>query len=162
MPKMKTHHWAGVTLSIKNCFGCVPGRVYGWPKNILHWVGLTQAIVDVGAAVRPNLQIVDGIVGMQGNGPIQGTPMPAGLLVFGADAVATDVTAARLMGFDPSRVPYLSQAARFLGQGNPELIDQVGEDVDASAVDFAVLPQFEWMKAGASATGPGGVDVGQA
>jgi uncharacterized protein (DUF362 family) len=40
MPKMKTHHWGGVTLSMKNCFGCVPGRVYGWPKNVLHWAGL--------------------------------------------------------------------------------------------------------------------------
>ncbi len=52
MPKMKTHHWAGVTLSLKNCFGCVPGRVYGWPKNVLHWAGLNEAIVDV-SAVRP-------------------------------------------------------------------------------------------------------------
>ena len=69
MPKMKTHHWAGLTLSLKNCFGCVPGRVYGWPKNALHWAGLEQAILDVAAAVRPDYAIVDGIVGMEGNGP---------------------------------------------------------------------------------------------
>lgn len=160
MPKMKTHHWAGVTLSLKNCFGCVPGRVYGWPKNVLHWAGLTEAIVDVSAAVRPHLQIVDGIVGMQGNGPIQGTPMKAGLLVFGADPVATDVTAARLMGFDPTRVPSIAEAARFLGQGDPERIEQVGEDVERSAVDFATLPQFQGMKVGGT---PGaGVDAGPA
>jgi len=163
MPKMKTHHWAGVTLSIKNCFGCVPGRIYGWPKNVLHWAGLQQAIIDVGAAVRPHLQIVDGIVGMQGNGPIQGTPIPAGLLVFGDDPVATDVTAARLMGFDPERIPSISQAARFLGQGNPELIHQAGEDVESSVVDFAVLPQFAGMKTGAPAdAGTGGTGVPQA
>jgi uncharacterized protein (DUF362 family) len=160
MPKMKTHHWAGVTLSLKNCFGCVPGRVYGWPKNVLHWAGINEAIVDVSAAVHPHLQIVDGIVGMQGNGPIQGTPMPAGLLVFGADPVATDVTAARLMGFDAARVPSIAAAARFLGQGDPERIDQVGEDVEGSAVDFAILPQFEGMKVGAA--GGGGVDAGPA
>ncbi len=153
MPKMKTHHWAGVTLSLKNCFGCVPGRVYGWPKNVLHWAGLTEAIVDVAAAVRPDLQIVDGIVGMQGNGPIQGTAMPAGLLVFGKDPVATDVTAARLMGFDPSRVPSIAEAARFLGQGDPERIEQVGEEVERSAVDFATLPQFDAMKVGAMSGG---------
>ena len=75
MPKMKTHHWAGVTLSLKNCFGCVPGRVYGWPKNALHWAGLEQSILDVAGAVRPDYAIVDGIVGMEGNGPIQGTPI---------------------------------------------------------------------------------------
>jgi uncharacterized protein (DUF362 family) len=160
MPKMKTHHWAGVTLSLKNCFGCVPGRVYGWPKNVLHWAGLTEAIVDVAAVVRPDLQIVDGIVGMQGNGPIQGTAMPAGLLVFGDDPVATDVTAARLMGFDASRVPSIVEAARFLGQGDPDRIQQVGEDVERSAVNFATLPQFDAMKVGAPSGG--GVQAGPA
>jgi uncharacterized protein (DUF362 family) len=86
--------------------------------------------------------------------------MPAGLLVFGADPVATDVTAARLMGFDPARVPSIAGAARFLGQGDPERIDQVGEDVERSAVEFAALPQFQGMKVGAS--GGGGVDAGPA
>jgi uncharacterized protein (DUF362 family) len=153
MPKMKTHHWAGVTLSMKNCFGCVPGRIYGWPKNVLHWVGLERAIVDVAAAVRPRLQIVDGIVGMEGNGPIQGTPVPIGLLVFGTDPVATDATAARLMGFDPQRVPSISEASRFLGQGSLDAIRQLGEDPEALAVDLAVLPRFEGMKVGSA---PGG------
>ena len=97
MPKMKTHHWGGVTLSLKNCFGCVPGRVYGWPKNVLHWAGLEQSIVDVAAAVRPDVAIVDGIVGMDGNGPISGERKDAGLLVFGTDPVATDATAAYAM-----------------------------------------------------------------
>jgi uncharacterized protein (DUF362 family) len=160
MPKMKTHHWAGATLSLKNCFGCVPGRIYGWPKNVLHWAGLEQAIVDVAAAVRPDVQIVDGIVGMQGNGPIQGTPISAGVLVFGTDPVATDSTAARLMGLDPTRIGYLSQAARFLGQGDLEEIVQVGEDPERDAVDFAVLPPFEGLKVGSDSGGS--VDAGQA
>jgi uncharacterized protein (DUF362 family) len=134
---------------LKNCFGCVPGRVYGWPKNALHWAGLTEAVVDVAAAVRPELQIVDGIVGMEGNGPIQGTPVDAGVLVFGSDPVATDATAARLMGLDPDRIPYLAQAARFLGQGDLEEIRQVGEDPEALAVSFAVLPPFEGLRVGA-------------
>ena len=54
MPKMKTHHWAGVTLSLKNCFGCLPGRVYGWPKNILHWMGIeTRSSTSLGRSVPP-------------------------------------------------------------------------------------------------------------
>jgi uncharacterized protein (DUF362 family) len=40
MPKIKTHHWSGVTLAMKNIFGIVPGARYGWPKNILHWKGI--------------------------------------------------------------------------------------------------------------------------
>ena len=128
MPKMKTHHWGGVTLSLKNMFGVVPGRIYGWPKNVLHWAGLQESILDVAAAVRPGLAIVDGIVGMQGDGPIKGDPMPAGHVVFGTDPVAVDATAAMLMGVDPDRVSYLAEAGRFLGQANLERITQLAED----------------------------------
>ena len=147
MPKMKTHHWAGLTLSLKNCFGCVPGRIYGWPKNALHWAGLEQSILDVAAAVRPGYAIVDGIVGMEGNGPISGTPVQANVLVFGDDPVATDTIGARLMGFDPAKVAYLAEAARFLGQGDMDHITLTGADLDAATKDFDVLPQFRSMKA---------------
>lgn len=147
MPKMKTHHWAGVTLSLKNCFGCVPGRVYGWPKNALHWAGLEQAIIDVAAAVRPRYAIVDGIVGMQGNGPITGTPVQSNVLVFGDDPVATDVVSARLMGLDPAKIGYIAEAGRFLGQADPSKIRTEGENVGAAITDFAVLPQFASIKA---------------
>jgi len=51
MPKVKTHHWAGVTLSMKNMFGVVPGIKYGWPKNLLHWHGIQQSILDLVATV---------------------------------------------------------------------------------------------------------------
>ena len=49
MPKLKTHHWAGATLSMKNLFGVVPGGVYGWPKNVLHWAGIPECIADLHA-----------------------------------------------------------------------------------------------------------------
>jgi uncharacterized protein (DUF362 family) len=147
MPKMKTHHWAGATLSLKNCFGCVPGRVYGWPKNALHWAGLEQAIVDVAAAVRPDYAIVDGIVGMEGNGPISGTPVDSGVLVFGDDPVATDTVAARIMGFDPERLGYLAEAARFLGQGDQARITTEGEDPGSLVTRFTVLDPFRPLQA---------------
>ena len=115
LPKMKTHHWAGVTLSLKNMFGVVPGGCYGWPKNILHWAGIDRAILDINAAVRPDFAIVDGIIGMEGNGPLQGTPKPCGVLVLGDDPVAVDSTCARVMGLAPERIKYLSRAATLLG-----------------------------------------------
>src|SRR3984885_9589503 len=95
MPKLKTHHWAGVTLSLKKMFGIVPGACYGWPKNVLHWAGIDHSILDINAASRPDFAIVDGIVGMEGNGPIQGTPKRCGVLVFGDDPVAVDATCCR-------------------------------------------------------------------
>jgi uncharacterized protein (DUF362 family) len=147
MPKMKMHHWAGVTLSLKNCFGCVPGRVYGWPKNALHFAGVEPSILDVAAAVRPDLAIVDAIVAMEGNGPITGDAIEMGALVVGDDPVATDVVAASMMGVDPQRVPYLVEAGRFLGQGHPEQIEQRGEDPAAFTRRLTPAPGFSRIMA---------------
>jgi uncharacterized protein (DUF362 family) len=143
MPKMKTHHWAGVTLSLKNCFGCLPGRVYGWPKNALHWQGIEPSILDIAGVVRPAYAIVDGITAMEGNGPIDGTPKDVGLVVIGDDPVATDATTAALMGFDPSRIAYIAEAGRFLGQADLDRIVQHGEDVVGSVTPFAPAPGFD-------------------
>jgi uncharacterized protein (DUF362 family) len=143
MPKMKTHHWVGITLSLKNCFGCVPGRVYGWPKNVLHWQGIENSILDVATAVRPGLAIVDGIVGMQGDGPIMGRPVDAGVLVVSPDPVAADVTAATLMGVEPHRVEYLREAGKFLGQADLDRIDQRGEDPERHVTAFEPAPGFD-------------------
>ena len=143
MPKLKTHHWVGVTLSLKNCFGCMPGRVYGWPKDVFHTHGIPNSILDIFGAVRPTLAIVDGIVGMQGDGPIMGEPVASGVVVVSRDGVAADVTGARLMGMDPEKVGYLMEAGRFLGQARSELIEQRGEDPDRLAKRFAPAPGFE-------------------
>ena len=48
MPKLKTHHWAGATLALKNLFGLVPGSLYGWPKNYLHTLGIPQSVAELG------------------------------------------------------------------------------------------------------------------
>jgi uncharacterized protein (DUF362 family) len=147
MPKLKTHHWAGVTLSLKNMFGCIPGGIYGWPKNVLHWAGIHESIVDINSTLPlPRFAIVDGIVGMEGNGPIQGEARRCGALIFGDDPVAVDATAARLMTIDPRKVRYLAEAGRFLGNLGAERIDQAGETVDSLRQDFRVLPMFQTLK----------------
>jgi uncharacterized protein (DUF362 family) len=146
MPKLKTHHWAGVTLSLKNMFGVVPGSCYGWPKNVLHWAGIDQAILDINAAVRPDFAIVDGIVGMEGNGPIQGTPKACGVLIFGDDPVAVDATCCRTMGLAPEKVKYLANAGTMLGHIKVHNIQQVGETIAAVRSPFAVLREFEHLR----------------
>jgi uncharacterized protein (DUF362 family) len=147
MPKLKTHHWAGVTLSMKNMFGVIPGSIYGWPKNVLHWAGVDESIVDINSALSmPRFAIVDGIVGMEGNGPIQGTPKRAGVLIFGEDPVAVDATAARLMRLDPAKVKHLRAAGEFLGNIERKKIVQVGETIEALAQDFQVISAFEHLK----------------
>ena len=116
MPKMKTHHWAGVTLSMKNLFGVMPGVVYGWPKNVLHHAGIPGSILDINAAVRPHLAIVDGIIGMEGDGPIMGTPRHAGRARHGDEPPRRRRhLPARLMGINPWHVAYLASASGRLG-----------------------------------------------
>jgi uncharacterized protein (DUF362 family) len=147
MPKLKTHHWAGVTLSMKNMFGIVPGSCYGWPKNVLHWAGIDRSILDINAAARPDFAIVDGILGMEGNGPIQGSPKAAGVLLFGDDPVAVDSTACRVMGLLPEKVDYLARAGTMLGHVEGSKIQQLGEAIESVRTPFAVLPEFSRMVA---------------
>ncbi len=147
MPKLKTHHWAGVTLSMKNLFGLIPSAIYGWPKNVLHWAGIAESILDINSTLPvPQFAIVDGIVGMEGNGPIQGIPKPCGTLILGDDLVAVDATAARLMTIDPGKIPYLTEAGRFLGNIAPEHILALGEDLAAFRQDFRVIDRFQYLK----------------
>jgi uncharacterized protein (DUF362 family) len=147
MPKLKTHHWAGVTLSLKNMFGTVPGGCYGWPKNVLHWAGIENSILDINAAVRPDFAIVDGINGMEGNGPIQGTPKRADVLIFGNDPVAVDATCCRIMGLRPEKIKHLAAAGTLLGHVAAEKIEQLGESIDTVQTPFAVLKEFEKLRA---------------
>jgi uncharacterized protein (DUF362 family) len=147
IPKLKTHHWAGITLSLKNMFGIVPGSVYGWPKNALHWAGIHESILDINSSLPiPQFAIVDGIVGMEGNGPIQGDAKQSGVLIFGDDLVAVDATAARLMKIEPRKIRYLEMASRFLGNIAYETIDQVGERLEPLQQDFQVIENFQALK----------------
>ncbi len=144
LPKLKTHHWAGATLSLKNLFGTLPGICYGWPKNELHWRGIPNSIVDIACTHTPHLAIVDGIVGMEGDGPLNGTAKPVGAIVMGVDLVAVDATCCRLMMLPPERLPTLRLAAqKRLGQLSESAIPQLGEPIAALATRFELPPQIE-------------------
>ncbi len=142
LAKLKTHHWASITLSMKNLFGVMPGSYYGWPKNLLHYSGIESAILDITATLRPHLAIVDGIVGMEGDGPIMGDPKPVGVLVMGRNFPAVDATCARIMQIDPYRVKYLRMAEGHLGPIHGTNIIQVGETIASVATEFKLLDQI--------------------
>jgi uncharacterized protein (DUF362 family) len=145
LAKMKTHHWAGATLSMKNFFGLVPGSIYGWPKNKLHYIGIPESVVELNRTFRNTFAIVDGVIGMEGNGPIQGTPKHSGVLVMGSDLVAVDATCCRIMGIDPEKVDYLSMAAD-LGHVHPGRIEQRGETVASVQSNFALIEEFQHLR----------------
>jgi uncharacterized protein (DUF362 family) len=145
IPKMKTHHWAGVTLSMKNYFGLVPGSVYGWPKNTLHMIGISRSIVELNRVFSKSFAIVDGIVGMEGNGPVQGRPKQAGVLVMGSDLRAVDATCCRLMGIEPARVSYIDASAH-LGNATEQAIELRGEAITDLRTDFSLIREFEDLR----------------
>jgi uncharacterized protein (DUF362 family) len=144
LPKLKTHHWAGATLSLKNLFGILPGICYGWPKNELHWRGIAQSVIDIALTQTPDLAIVDAIVGMEGDGPLNGTAKPLGALVMGTDLVAVDATCCRLMGLPAERIVHLALGAhKKLGRIKEAEIEQLGEAIAKLATPFAPPPNFE-------------------
>ncbi len=149
LPKLKTHHWAVATLSLKNLFGTLPGICYGWPKNELHWRGIDNSIVDIALTRTPDLAIVDGIIGMEGDGPLNGTPKHSGVLVMGCDLVAVDATCCRLMQLDPQKVGYLVLGHRKkLGQLAEAHIRQLGETIAERAQAFETVEHFRPVRLG--------------
>ncbi|MBV9611813.1 MAG: DUF362 domain-containing protein [Acidobacteriaceae bacterium] len=142
LPKMKTHHWTGATLAMKNLFGVVPGAVYGWPKNLLHWAGIDECVADLHYLFPRQFCLVDGIEGMQGNGPILGTRIRSGVIVAGAHPPSVDATCCRIMQIDPEKVRYLQLVARRSGI-NFDSIDQIGESLRSVTTRFALIPPLE-------------------
>ena len=100
MPKIKTHHWAGVTLSLKNSFESCPARsMVGQRTYCTGRVSTTQS--SNSRYPSPiHFVIADGIEAMEGNGPLHGPMRRLGCLVFADDPVAADATSCRLIQID--------------------------------------------------------------
>lgn len=139
MPKLKTHHWVGMTASMKNVYGTLPGIIYGWPKNVLHHAGIPQTVVDIAASLPRTIAIVDAILCMEGDGPLMGTAKPMGLLAIGLNPTAVDATCARIMGINPQRLEYLALADGMLGPLDERLVPQRGERWQSLVSPFEML-----------------------
>jgi len=111
---------------MKNLFGVMPGIYYGWPKNILHHEGIPESILDINATLKPHFAIIDGITGMEGDGPIMGTPIQAGVLVMGKNLPAA----------------YLEKADQWLGPIRDSLIEQRGETWRSVQKPFQLIPEI--------------------
>ena len=154
LPKLKTHHWVGLTASMKNFYGVLPGIKYGWPKNVLHHNGIPETVVDINCALPSTLAIVDAIECMEGDGPILGAMKPMGLLLIGASLPAVDATAARIMGLEPARVKYLGLAPARLGPIADHQIEQRGERWQSVASPFELVKEKHLLELRASSVGP--------
>jgi uncharacterized protein (DUF362 family) len=123
--KLKTHMSTGVTLGMKNMFGLLPDKM----KGKYHLKGINKVIVDINTVLKPALTVIDGFVGMEGRGPSDGTPVQMDLIIAGNDPVATDATAARVMGFDPHEISHVRKAHE-KGLGNIDDVQILGEKLE--------------------------------
>jgi uncharacterized protein (DUF362 family) len=123
--KLKTHADTGVTLGMKNMFGLLPDKF----KGKYHLKGMSKVVVDINTVLRPALTVIDGFVGMEGQGPVDGTPVQMNLIIAGTDVVATDATACRVMGINPYEIKHIRKAfEKGLGKSEAQF---VGEKLDA-------------------------------
>lgn len=123
--KLKTHFSTGVTLGMKNMFGLLPDKF----KSKYHFRGIDKVIVDINTVLPPTLTVIDGFVGMEGRGPVNGDPIQMDLIIAGKDPVATDSTACRVMGINPHEIKHITLANK-KGLGAIENLDVVGEKLE--------------------------------
>jgi Uncharacterized conserved protein len=111
--KAKTHILTLITGSAKNLFGLIPGLEKPLFHSRFHDPALFAGmIVDLNEMVKPRLQIIDAVTGMEGDGPTSGTPRKIGVILAGTNAFALDMVLCRLMSIDPSEVPVLAEAIK--------------------------------------------------
>ncbi len=133
--KLKTHFQpeAVISLSLKNSFGVPPGKIYGTGyKNGLHMLGLKEAIIDLNRIRKPDLSVIEGIVGGEGYGPLYNDPVKSEIIFAGKDLAALDTVALTFMGFNVEEVPHVALAGKEgLGITDLSKIKIVGADLNA-------------------------------
>lgn len=148
LPKLKAHQQLGATFALKNMYGCVAG-MGGKEKAYWHFARGKQVelfcsmLIKLYQKLNPVLTIIDGIIGMEGQGPINGSSRQIGYLIAGTDPVACERICCDLVGFDPSDLPLLVTAEKMgVGCGMNIPIDILG-DTFASPVcsDFKAAVQ---------------------
>jgi uncharacterized protein (DUF362 family)/Pyruvate/2-oxoacid:ferredoxin oxidoreductase delta subunit len=145
MAKLKNHGEMIFTGAMKNLYGGIPG--FGKPQG--HKIGNTpkrfgEAIVDIFAVVKPGLSIIDGVIGMDGDGPSHGRIRKIGYLLASESAVAVDIAACRLVGYDPSRIANLPAAVERGIFPSLEAVEILGEK-DAKIPDWKAPSTFSMM-----------------
>ncbi len=142
LAKLKTHGLTLYTGAIKNMFGSVPGfNKAQFHINCQNPRDFAAAIVDVFELTRPEFNLIDAVVGMEGRGPSEGTPRRLGALIASDDAVAADAVGSYLMGYDPLAINTTEIAyQRGLGEADLARIEIVGAGLET-------LLQTDWQRA---------------
>ena len=150
--KLKTHGMMGMTAAVKNMFGAIPGT----RKPELHYVypdarDFADMLVDINEFLKPRLNIVDAVVGMEGNGPSMGAPRKIGCLVAGENPYEVDEACAKIIGISPEEAPTLAAARdRGLSPDSPEIAGDIAPFI---LPDFVLAPRHDVLFFGGSFLG---------
>ena len=133
LPKLKTHGMTTMTLSVKNVFGCIPGtkKIQWHLRAGVNRHYFAHMLVDLYGIIRPGLNVVDAVVGMEGDGPGGGDPRRIGLIFAGSDGIAVDSAICKVLGLPPQGL-LTNRIGSDLGLGVSRLkdIEIVGEGID--------------------------------
>lgn len=124
LPVLKTHVVSGMSIAMKNLMGLLPRE----DRRSMHTLGIQQCIVDLNLGLRPDLNIVDGSVGQDGDGPLYGEAAHLGALVAGRDSLAVDLACCQIVGVDPRAIGHLRLGQLQLGPRQPHLL---GDRIEA-------------------------------
>jgi uncharacterized protein (DUF362 family) len=98
-----------------------PDPAMAWPKNVLPWAGIHESILDV----RPHFVIADGIIAMEGDGPLNGTPKALHTILLVDDPVAADSALTQLLGFNPWSIPHIKEGSQFIGNLSKPVVSRL-------------------------------------
>jgi uncharacterized protein (DUF362 family) len=145
LPKFKAHQQLGATFAIKNMFGCVAGK----RKALWHFVkgrnpdDFCELLIDIYKFLNPAVTIIDGVVAMDGSGPIRGRARGLGWLIGGTDPIACETVCAELVGIELAKLPIVKTAQRIgFGCSDRGRIEIVGDDFSSSISTDFELPEL--------------------
>ncbi|MBA7486002.1 hypothetical protein ES707_21554 [subsurface metagenome] len=145
LPKFKSHQQLTATFAVKNMFGCVSGK----RKALWHFRrgrnsdDFCEFLIDIYKFLKPAFTIIDGVIAMDGPGPIKGRARPLGWLIGGTEPIACETICAKLIGIEPQDVPII-KTARQMGFGCSDLtkIDIAGDDFSQNICTDFQLPEL--------------------
>jgi len=147
LPKLKTHSLTLFTGAVKNLYGCLPGFQKGnWHRRAPKSDDFSQVVVDVFSCFKPRINIMDGILAMEGDGPSNGKPRQMGLIIASDSAPALDRVASQIIGYDPDEIhtTRFAELRGFSGMNGEPIIS--GMTLDEVKVDDFALPIDRYLR----------------
>ncbi|MCJ7673600.1 MAG: DUF362 domain-containing protein [Sedimentisphaerales bacterium] len=145
LPKFKSHQQLVATFAVKNMFGCVSGKrkaLWHFRKG-KNFADFCELIIDIYNFLHPAFTIIDGVMAMDGRGPIRGRTRPLGWLIGGTDPIACEIVCSKLVNIEPEDVPIIKTAKQIEPDfPDPDKIEILGDDFSQNVCMDFELPEL--------------------